>query len=271
MAVLKKQVQLDPESGLYHEGAFRKLLIQILKDWSKITGGQKPEKLSLAKGEPPPTLILGFLSLQSKVNKTGSFSIPLETDSRTWLKEITSAFPTGTVLATIQHHPLIIGFVIASPEEGSHPPFQAFQRSSELDRKLVYRVGWASLDPRDKQTFQENFSKYSLMTYWWERAWTALEFTQYLGENRVLAYDEILDKAGRVIDLLPSHRIVINLGKKPESVSYAFFILEKGDADEERMAVLLEIQEDFIVEVIYLWESGRPPSKNDWVCWFGLW
>ncbi len=268
MATLKKQVQLDPESGLYHEGAFRKVLIQILKDWSKKAGGQKPEKLSLAKGEPPPTLILGFLSLQSKVNKTGSFSIPLETDSRAWLKEITSGFPAGTVLATIHHHPLIIGFVISSLEEGSHPPFQPFQRLSEMDQKLVYQAGWASLDPRDQETFRGNFSKYSLMTYWWERAWTALEFTQYLGENTVLGYDEILDKAGRVIDLLPSHRIVINLGQKAGvSPLMRFSILEGGDADQEKgLAVPLEIQEDLcIAEVIYLRESGRPLQKNDWV------
>ncbi len=178
---------------------------------------------------------------------------------------MTSGFPAGTVLATIRHHPLTIGYVISSPEEGSPPPFQSFQRSPEMDQKWVYQAGWASLDPRDRETFQGNFSKYSLMTYWWERAWTALEFTQYLGENRVLSYDEILDKAGRVIDLLPSHRIVINLGQKAGvSPLMRSSITEGGDVDQEKgLAVPLEIQEDLCICRGHL-SSGirKAPSKK---------
>ena len=64
MTALKKQVQLDPVTGLYHEGAFRKSLIRVLKDFIQKRGGQKPEKLSLAEGRPSQSLILGFLSLK---------------------------------------------------------------------------------------------------------------------------------------------------------------------------------------------------------------
>lgn len=266
MAALKKQVQLDPETGLYHEGAFRKVLIRVLKDWSKKGGDPKPEKLSLAGGQPPQTLILGFLSLQSRTTKAGSFPISLETDSRSWLKDITGGFPAGTILATIHHQPLVIGFVIPSSEDDNRPLFKPFQNLSETDQRVVYQAGWANLDSRDREAFQGTLSKYSLMTYWWERAWTALEFTQYLEENTVLGYDEIPDKAGKVMDLLPSHRIVINMGQKAGiSPLMRFSILEGEDPDSEKgLAVPLEIQEDIcIAEVIYLQESGRPLQKND--------
>jgi tetratricopeptide (TPR) repeat protein len=264
MADLKKQVQLDPETGLYHKGAFRKVLIQGLKDWSKKGGEQKPEKLSLALERPPETLILGFLSLQSKTDKAGTIS-SLETDWRDGLKEVTQGFPPGTVLATIQHQPLIIGFVISSLEE-SPPSLRPFRSSSDLDQKWIYHIGWASLNPRDQETFQGNLSKYSLMTFWWQQAWTALEYTRYLGGNPVLRFDEILDKAGKVIDLLPSHRIVINLGQKAGvDPLMRFSILEEGDPEGEKgLAIPLEIQEDLcIAEVVYLRDSGRPLQKND--------
>ncbi len=264
MADLKKQVQLDPETGLYHKEAFRKVLIQGLKDWSKKGGEQKPEKLSLALGRPPETLILGFLSLRSKTDKAEPIS-SLETDWRNGLKEFTRGFPPGAVLATIQHQPLIIGFVISFEEDGP-PPFRPFQNSSDLDQKWGYHIGWASLNPSDRETFQGNLSKYSLMTFWWQQAWTALEYTRYLGENTVLGFDEILDKAGKVIDLLPSHRIVINFGQKAGvDPLMRFSILEEGNPEGEKgLAIPLEIQDDLcIAEVVYLRDSGRPLQKND--------
>ena len=268
MVVLKKQNQQDPVTGLYYEWAFRKVLIRVLKEWSKKGGERKPEKLSLAEGQPAQTLILGFLSLHNKHSMAGSLSISLETDSRAWVKEITSGFPQGTILATIHHHPLVIGFVISALEEERRLSVPPFQSSSELEKEFNYYLGWAGLEPRDQETFQGNPSKYSLMTRWWERAWTALESAEFLGENTILGYDEILYQAGRVIDLLPSHRIVINLGQKAGvSPFMRFSILEMGDPDREKGLVIpLEIQEELsIAEVIYLRESGLAIQKNDWV------
>ena len=266
MAALKKQVQLDPVTGLYHEWAFRKLLIRIIKDWSKKGGELKPEKLSLAGGQPSQTMILGFLSLHSKQNKTGTFSTFLETESQVWLKDLPGCFPAGTILAAIHHQPLIIGFVIPSLEEGDSLSSIPFRISSEIDQKLVYQAGWAGLDHRDQETFQGNPSKYSLMTTWWDNAWTALELAKNWGENIILGYDEILYQAGKVLDLLPSHRIVINLGQKAGvSPFMRFSILEGDNPDQEKgLAIPLEIQEDLcIAEVVYLRESGKPILKND--------
>ena len=58
LAALKKQVQLDPITGLYHEWAFRKFLIKNLKGRVQKGGDRKPEKLSLAEGDSGQTLIL---------------------------------------------------------------------------------------------------------------------------------------------------------------------------------------------------------------------
>lgn len=268
MAALKKQVQLDPVTGFYHEWAFRKILIQELKEWSQKREEQKPEKLSLAGGQSVQTLILGFLSLQSKAGRAGSLSTSLETDFQIRLKELTKGFPKGTILATIHHHPLLIGFVISSGGEENQSPFLPFQSSPELEDQFVYHLGWSEFSSRDQETFQGNPSKYSLMTHWWDKAWTALELAQYLGDNASLGYDEILNQAGTVIDLLPSHRIVINLGEKAGvSPLMRFSILGRDNPDQEKgQAIPLEIQENLcIAEVIYLRESGMTIQKNDWV------
>ena len=106
------------------------------------------------------------------------------------------------------------------------------------------------------------------MTLWWEQAWTALHLAQDLAENSVLDYDEILFQAGRVMDILPGHRIVINLGQKAGvSPFMRFSILEDGDPEQEKgLAIPLEIQEELcIAEVIYLREAGLAIQKNDWV------
>ncbi|MCJ7833132.1 MAG: hypothetical protein MUQ20_01945, partial [Deltaproteobacteria bacterium] len=269
MTALKKQVQLDPVTGLYHEGAFRKCLIRVLKEFSKKGVDRKPEKLSLAKDQPSQALILGFLSLKPKQPPNGSFSTSLEAESRTWIKENTGSFPEETILGTIHHNPLVIGFVIPSPKEGNHSFIHPFQGSTEKATQFVYHLGWAALSPRAQENFQGNPSLYSLMTLWWEQAWTALELAQPLRENTALSYDEILFKAGRVMDLLPNHRIVINLGQKA-GVSFfmRFSILEEGDPEREKgLAVPLEIQEELcIAEVIYLREAGLSIQKNDRVC-----
>ncbi|MHB8843100.1 MAG: tetratricopeptide repeat protein, partial [Candidatus Aquicultor sp.] len=268
MTALKKQVQLDPVTGLYHEGAFRKSLIRVLKEFTQKKEDRKPEKLSLAKGQPSPALILGFLSLKPKHPPMGSFSPSLGTESRVWTKEISGAFPRGTILATIHHHPLILGFVVPSLEEGRHPSFPIFQITPGMKSRFIYHLGWAGFNPRAQETFQGNPSQYYRMTLWWEQSWTALNSAQYLGENTALGFDEILVKAGRVMDLLPSHRIVINLGQKAGvSPFMRFSILEDGDPEQEKgLAIPLEIQEDLcIAEVIYLRESGLSIQKNDWV------
>lgn len=267
MTALKKQIQLDPVTGLYHEGAFRKSLIRVLKDFVQKKGGQKPEKLSLAEGQPSQSLILGFLSLTPKHLSPGLFSSSLETESRAWVKEISHSFPPGTILATIHHHPLIIGFVVSSPEEERFSSSSIFQITPGIKSKFNYRLGWAGLNPRDQETFQGNPSPYYRMTLWWEQAWTALHLAQDLGENSILDYDEILFQAGRIIDILPGHRIVINLGQKAGvSPFMRFSILEDGDPEQEKgLAVPLEIQEEIcIAEVIYLRESGLTIQKNDW-------
>jgi tetratricopeptide (TPR) repeat protein len=268
MTALKKQVQLDPVTGLYHEGAFRKFLIRMLKDFTQKRGGQKPKKLSLAEGQPSQGLILGFFSLQPKHPPARSSSTAPEAESQVWIKEVSCAFPPGSILATIHHHPLIIGFVLPSREEGRVPASPIFQVISGMKSKFNYQGGWAGLNPRDQETFQGNPSQFARMTLWWEQAWTALHSAQYLGENIILGFDEILFQAGRVMDLLPGHRIVINLGQKAGvSPFMRFSILEEGAPEEEKgLAIPLEIQEEIcIAEVIYLRESGRSIQKNDWV------
>jgi len=137
-----------------------------------------------------------------------------------------------------------------------------------MESQFAYHLGWAGFTPRDQETFQRNPSKYSLMALWWEQAWTALELAQNLGVNSALGYDEILYLAGRVMDLLPSHRIVINLGQKAGvSPFMRFSVLEDGDPEREKgLAIPLEIQEELcIAEIIYLRESGLSIQKNDWV------
>jgi Tfp pilus assembly protein PilF len=266
MTALKKQVQLDPVTGLHHEGAFRKVLIWVLKEFSKKGVNRKPEKLSLAKNQPSQALILGFFSLKPKHPPNGSFSTSLEAESRAWIKEITGSFPEETILGTIHHNPLVIGFVIPSPKEGNHPFIHPFQSSSKKATRFVYHLGWAALSPRTQEHFQGNPSLYSLMTRWWEQAWTALELAQPLGENTALSYDEILFRAGRVMDLLPSHRIVINLGQKAGVDFFMrFSILEEGDPERQKgLAVPVDIQEELcIAEVINLREAGLSIQKND--------
>ena len=266
MTALKKQVQLDPVTGLYHEEAFRKSLIRVLKEFTKKKGDRKLEQLSLAEGQSSQTLILGFLSLKPKHPPAGSFSTSQEAETRAWIKEISGSFPDRTILATIHHNPLVIGFVVPSLEEGRHPTVPFFQVTPEMKSKFIYHLGWARFTPRDQETFQGNPSRYYRMTLWWEQSWTALNLVQYLGENAALGYDEILFQAGRIMDLLPSHRIVINLGQKAGVTPFMrFSILEKGDPEKEKgLAIPLEIQEEIcIAEIIYLRESGLNIQKND--------
>lgn len=266
MAALKKQIQFDPVSGLYHEWAFRKILIQQLKEWTLKGAERRPERLSLAGSQSAQPMILGFMSLHPKDTKAGPFSSPLEPDIHSSLKEITKGFPKGTVLATIHHHPLVIGFVIFRLEEEKHPPFLPFTSSPLMEEQVIYHLGWSVLDSPGQESFQGNPSKYPLMSHWWEKAWTALELAPYLGDNSALGYDELLIRAGRVIDLLPSHRIVLNVGQKAGVSPYQRFSILSGDnPDEEKgQAIPLEIQEELcIAEVIYLRESGLSIQKND--------
>ena len=268
MTALKKQVQLDPVTGLYHEGAFRKFLIRVLKEFTQKKGDRKPEKLSLAEGQSSRALILGFLSLKPKHPPRGFFSTSPEAESRAWIKEISGTFPKGTILATIHHQPLILGFVVPSLEEGRHPPFPLFQVTPGMKSMFIYQLGWAGFNPRSQETIQGKPSQYYRVSLWWEQAWTAFISAQYLGENTTLGYDEILYQAGRVLDLLPGHRIVINLGQKAGvSPFMRFSILEDGDPEQEKgLAIPLEIQEDLcIAEVIYLRQSGLSIQKEDWV------
>ncbi|MBA4391945.1 MAG: hypothetical protein C0407_00165 [Desulfobacca sp.] len=266
MAALKKQVQLDPVTGLYHEWAFRKFLIQELKEWAQKGGDRKPEKLSLAEGKFAQALILGFLSLQPRDTKTGPLYLSMETDSKIGIKGIINGFPKGTILATIHHHPLVIGFVIPSGGEKQTAPLLPFQIFSAMEEQVVYHLGWAGFEPRDQETFQGNPSKFSLMAHWWDKAWTALELAQELEDNTALGYDEILNQAGRVLDLLPGHRIVINLGQKAGVSPFMRFSILAGDNPdlEKGQAIPLEIQEDLcIAEVIYLREAGMTVQKKD--------
>jgi tetratricopeptide (TPR) repeat protein len=268
MAVLKKQVQLDPITGLYHEWAFRKFLIQNLKDRTPKGGDRKPEKLSLAEGDANRILILGFLSLQPRPARSGQPYPSWELDSKSGLKTIMDGFPSGTILATIHHHPLVIGFLSSSSEEHNTLPFLPFQISPEIEEEVGYHLGWAQFEHRELEHFQEKPSTFSLMTHWWNKAWTAMELAHVLGENSTLGYDEILKRAGRVLDLLPSHRIVINLGENAGlSPLQRFTILDGGDTNLEKgQAIPLEIQEDLcIAEVIYLREAGMAIQKNDHV------
>ncbi len=266
MTALTKQVQLDPVTGLYHERAFRKIVSGVLKEFTQKWGDQQPEKLSLADGLSSPTLMLGFLSLQPKETPEDPFSLSQESEWRVWIKEIKKSFPKETILSTIHHNPLIIGFVIPSLEEEIQAPILPFQGSPEVENKFIYHLGWAGLNTRSQETFQGNPSHSSLMTLWWEQAWTALELAQPLGNNITLSYDEILFRAGRVVDLLPGHRIVINLGQKAGVGFFMrFSIRDEGDPEREKgLAVPLEIQEEIsIAEVIYLRESGLNIQPND--------
>lgn len=265
MAALKKQIQLDPVTGLYHEGAFRKIIIQELKQWTKTGGEGKPKKLSLAESATGRSLILGFLSFQPKRSRSNAVSASPETDWRTWVKDITKAFPAGTIFAAIDHHPLTIGLVIPISKEIGPSTSPTFQPSSEIEQKFTYHLGWSGLDPHNQEGFQGSPSTYSLMTRWWEQAWTALHLAQDTGKPS-LGYHEILYRAGRVLDLLPSHRLVINLGQKAGVSSFMrFSILEEGDPVREKGLVIpLDIQEDVcIAEAIYLHETGRTIQKND--------
>ena len=265
VTALNKQVQLDPVTGLYHEGAFRKMVIQELKQWTKRRGEGKPEKLSLAESATGQGLILGFLSFQLKRSRFGSISASLETDWRTWIKDITRAFPAGTIFAAIDHHPLTIGLLIPTSKEIRHPLSPSFQPSSEIEQKFGYHMGWSGLDPHGQESFQGSPSTYSLMTRWWEQAWTALDLAQDTGEPS-LGYHEILHRAGRVLDLLPGHRLVINLGQKAGVRAFMrFSILEEADPGREKGLVIpLDIQEDVcIAEAIYLRETGLAIQKND--------
>jgi tetratricopeptide (TPR) repeat protein len=266
MAVLKKQVQLDPITGLYHEWAFRKFIIQNLKEWGQKVGDRRPEKLSLAEGEAIQTLILGFLSIQPKNNQIGQLYSSWEIDSKQVLKAITAGFPPGTILATIHHHPLVIGFIISSGGDIKSAPFLPFQISPEMEEQVMYHLGWAPFEPRDQETFQGNPSKFSVLNHWWDKAWTALELTRDGGENAALCYDHILNQAGKVMDLLPNHRVVLNVGKKAGVSPFMRFSILAGDdpAKEKGQAIPLEIQENLsIAEVIYLQEAGLVIQKND--------
>jgi tetratricopeptide (TPR) repeat protein len=268
MTALKKQVQLDPVTGLYHEGAFRKSLIRLLKDYTQKWGEQKPEKLSLADGQTFQPLAMGFLSLQPKRPTGGQNPTLPDTESRSWAKEISGSFPPKTILATIRHHPMIIGFVVPSFEEGRLPSDPFFQATPGIKSKFDYFLGWAGYNLYDLETFQGKPSRYSRMALWWEQSWTALHSAHFLSENSILGYDEILSRAGRVMDILPGHRIVINLGQKVGLTPFMrFSIFGNGDPEREKgLALPLEIQEDLcIAEVIYLRESGLAIQKNDHV------
>jgi tetratricopeptide (TPR) repeat protein len=266
MTALRKQVRLDPVTGFFHETAFRKVVAQVLKEGIKNKGEQKPEKLSLAEGRSNQKMILGFLSLQPKASGGPGLSSPPDTIPLTWIRAIKDQFPAGTILAAVRHHPLIVGFIIPEMEGEGQPLSPPWSNLAELQARFEYHLGWAWHDLRGQESFQGNPSRFAMMSRWWDQAWTALESARTMGPNTALNYDEILFRAGRVLDILPGHRIVINQGEKAGVEFFMrFSIVEEGEEKPEKgLAVPLDIQENLCVaEMIYLQESGLSIQKND--------
>lgn len=261
MISLKKQVQLDPATGFFNETAFRKDLTRLVKTTLGGLGERIGRKMSLAETHPERSMVLGFLSLEDPAILGGD---PLgERFSMSRLRDLRQRFPEGTMLAAVRHHPLVIGFVI--PEGvGEVKEAHSFLKEEPFPGWGGYYLGWAAFHPYEQESFQGNPSPFGLVVRWWEQAWTALQAARNLGMNTILGYQEILSKAGKVMDLLPGHRIVINLGEKAGVKYHMRFSVIGGEKGQEKgVAVPLDIQEEIsIAEVIYLEESGGTPKKK---------
>jgi tetratricopeptide (TPR) repeat protein len=269
MTALKKQVQLDPITGLYHEWAFRKRVVRVLKQWTKKEAGgdKKPEKLSLAENHPGETLILGILSLQPKpLGAEPHPSVP-EREWKTWIREIREAFPPETTWASIDHHPLTLGFFCSlSREKGTPFLSQSALKALACAQECLVHLGWVVLDIHRQETFPGNPSIFFLMTRLWEQAETALGLAQAMGDSGSLNYHDILYQAGRVIDLLPGHRLVINIGQRAGVSPVMRFSIIGADpeAQEKGLIIPLDIQDGLsVAELIYLRDTGTAVQKND--------
>jgi len=266
MLSLKKQVQLDPVTGFFHEAAFRKHLIRSVKEALGGQDGGARKKRSLADVHPDRRMVLGFLALEYKGPSLKGDG-PYDPLPASWIKDLKRCFPKGTIMAAVRHHPLIIGFLVSETpgEDDALLPFGSEAALALKDWEGGYYLGWAALQPWEQESFQGNPSPYGLVNRWWEQAWTALQAARGLGMKGALGYHEVLFRAGRVMDILPGHRIVINLGERA-GVKYHMRLAvgDGGEGKAKGVAVPLDIQEDLsIAEIIYLEESGGTPRKND--------
>jgi len=263
MAYQKKQSQLDPSTHLLHEFAFRRFLIQALKNWAKNRAEKGPEKLSLAGRKTQQAPILGFIALNPRQGKKGFSPFSTTAEHQPWLKMIKKWFPPGTTLAAIHHHPLTIGFFISQAEDRQPLPFSPAPVPDPIDQAFTYHLGWAIPDSPDQETAQGIPSRYPAVNRWWEKAWSTLQLASEMGRNAALGFDEIPHKAGRVIELLPGHRVVINLGQKVGLKPYMrFSILTDDDPHQEKgLAMPLEIQEHNTIAEIIRFHQGAGPIQ----------
>jgi tetratricopeptide (TPR) repeat protein len=266
MASLKKQNQLDPFTGLYHELAFRKFLVQSLKEWSKEKLEIRPKKLSLAEKPFLPAPVLGFLSLRP-VRKKNSLRTPVQKEEhQSWIRRVVKASPAGTILGAIQHHPLVIGILKNFDEPRQEITTVLSHEALQEGRDFYCYLGWACPDGSDQETVQGNPSLYQQMTRWWEKAWTALQLAHERNGPKALGYDEILFKAGKVTDLLPGQRLVMNLGQRAGVRPHMrFTISDCGDpAVKKGLVMPLDIEDDHsIAEVIHATKTDAAIQKLD--------
>jgi tetratricopeptide (TPR) repeat protein len=263
LAYQKKQSQLDPSTSLLHEFAFRRFLIQALKDRAKTRAESGPEKLSLAGRKTRQAPILGFMALTPIQGERGFSSLLATAEHQPWLRIIKKWFPPGTTLAAIYHHPLTIGFFIAPAEDRQPLPFAPALIPNPIDPAFTYHLGWAIPDSPDLETAQGIPSRYPALNRWWEKAWSSLQLASQMGGDAALGFDEIPHKAGRVIELLPGHRAVINLGQKVGLKPYMrFSILTDADRHQEKgLALPLEILEHNTIMEIFRFHQGAEPIQ----------
>ncbi|HMK65748.1 MAG TPA: hypothetical protein VK564_08120, partial [Thermodesulfobacteriota bacterium] len=230
MTILQKQTQLDPATGLYLEWAFRKRALRQWKQWIKKEeeSAKKPEKLSLAEAPSQETLVFGLLSIRPKpVPSEGSFS---EKEWKIWIKEIRKTFPEETIWAVIDHYPLTLAFYVPLfPGKETAFLSNASLKTLAFTSETMIHLGWAALDLHRPESVQGSLSAFSLLNHCWEQAETALKMSRSMIDSCAFNYHDLLYRAGRVIDLLPGHRLVINLGHTAGVTAFMRFSVNNGD------------------------------------------
>jgi tetratricopeptide (TPR) repeat protein len=125
--------------------------------------------------------------------------------------------------------------------------------SRKKEEKVSFYVGWAKAGAQD------------LAEGLWQKAALALELALEMEGQTVLGFDEILARGGRIIDLLPMNRVVINLGRKMGLRPHLRFkVISKETREERGKLIPLEIQEEIAVaEVVHLKEAAVSLQKGD--------
>lgn len=263
----------DHETGLNNEDYFRAYLRQRLKKMSgRSWGGGQPKHLRLGDKEEQPGLTVMLVEI-AEFDKLAANHGRLEAGRmvKTLAERLKDTAPSSSCLARLDRSRL--GLVLpdqdiqAGRELASNlvlPPGQLEKKDAPRMRVAVglanYPFDFTDEPGQGKSPETEGGALAELLS---DKAELALRQALTDKGTPVFTFRDVLRRGGRVVQVLPYNRVVVNVGRIAGARGGQIFVLsdaeKAAEADYKAEVVLFDVQEDFAVgEVINLRHStGR--------------